>query len=106
MSKIVAEHDDPMVISAIMVNVEVRRVFIDQGSSTDIIFREAFDKLGLKNFDVQSYPEELIGFSGEKVHLDRFITLHLTLAAKPLTRTIKVDFLVVDCPLTYNVIVG
>ena len=41
-----------MIISAIMVNAEVKRVFVNQGSSTDIIFRDAFDKLKLKNSDI------------------------------------------------------
>lgn len=56
-----------MVISAKMMNAEVKRVFIDQGSFADIIFRDVFDKLGLKNSNLPSYKEELVGFSGEKV---------------------------------------
>ena len=64
---------DPMVISAIMVNVEVKKVFVDQGSSVDIIFRDAFNKRELKN--------SLIGFSREKIHPEGFITLHLTLGS-------------------------
>ena len=104
MSEIIATHDDPMVISTIMVNAEVKRVFIDRGSLVDIIFQEAFDKLDLHNADLQSYPEELKGFSREKVHPDRFVTPHLTVGAKPLARTIKVDFLVVDYPSAYNFI--
>ena len=36
--EVVPGHDDRMVISAKMVNAEVKRVFIDQGSSADIIF--------------------------------------------------------------------
>ena len=99
-------HDDPMVISAAMVNVEVKRVFIDQGSSADILFRDAFDKLGLNDVDLQMQKEELISFSEEKVHPQGFITLHLTLGSRPKTRTIKVNFLVVDCPSAYNVILG
>ena len=75
----VPPHDDPMIISAKMVNAEVKRVFIDQGSSTDIIFRDVFDKLGLTNFDLQSYKEEHVGFSREKVYPDGFIILHVTL---------------------------
>ena len=95
-----------MIISAKMVNAEVKKVFIDQGSSADIIFRDAFDKLGLKNADLQSYKEELVEFSWEKIYLDGFITLHVTLGSRPKTRTIKVDFLVVNSPLAYNVILG
>ena len=47
-----------------------------------------------------------MGFLGEKVHSDGFVTLHLTLGSMPLAQTIKVDILVVDYPLAYNVILG
>ena len=104
--EVVPGHDDPMIISTKMVNAEVKRVFIDQGISADIIFRDVFNKLGLKNSDLQSYKEELVDLSGEKVYPDMFITLHVTLGCRPKTRTIKVDFLVVDYLSTYNVILG
>ena len=74
-----------MVIFAIMVNTEVKRVFVDQGSSANIIFWDVFDKLRLKNTDLQTHKEELFGFLGEKVHLEGFITLHLTLGTRPKT---------------------
>ena len=35
---VIPGHDDPMIISAVMVNAEVKRVFVDQGSSANIIF--------------------------------------------------------------------
>ena len=95
-----------MVISAKMVNAEVKQVFIDQGSSANIIFRDAFNKLRLKNSDLQSYKKELMDFSGEKVYPYVFVTLHVTLGIRPKTLTVKVDFFVVDYPSTYNVILG
>lgn len=54
----------------------------------------------MKNSGLYTYKEQLIGFSGEKVHLDGFITLHFTLG----TWTVKIDFLVVDYPSAYNII--
>ena len=45
-------HDNPLIISIVMVNTEVKMVFVDQGSLANIIFRDAFDKLKLKNFDL------------------------------------------------------
>ena len=101
---VISGHDDPMVILAVMVNAEVKLVFIDQGSFADIIFLDAFDKLKLKNFDLHTYKEELISFSKEKVYLERYITLQLNLGTRLKTRPIKIEFLVVDCPSTYNVI--
>ena len=49
---IVPRYNDPMIISTVIVNVEVKRVFVDQGSSADIIFQDTFDKLRLKNSDL------------------------------------------------------
>ena len=40
-------HDDPLVVRAIVVNTTVHRVLIDNGSSADIIFASAFDKMGV-----------------------------------------------------------
>lgn len=39
----------------------------------NIIFGDAFNKLELKNSDLQTYKEELIRFSREKVHPDEFV---------------------------------
>ena len=75
-----------MVISAAMVNAKVKRVFVDQENSADILFRDAFDKLGLNNANLQMHKEELIGFSREKVHPQGFVTLHLTLGSRPKPR--------------------
>lgn len=41
--------DDPMLISAIIANVEVKHVFIDQGSSTDILFYEGLQRMHFKD---------------------------------------------------------
>ena len=40
-------HDDLFVIRAVMANKTVHRVLIDNGSSANIIFTSAFDKMGI-----------------------------------------------------------
>ena len=45
--RVIRGHDDPMVIFTMIVNVEVKGIVVDQGSSMDILFKDAFDKLGL-----------------------------------------------------------
>ena len=47
-----------------------------------------------------------MGFFKELVHPDGYDTLNLILGARPYTRTVKVDFLIVNCPSAYNVILG
>ena len=40
-------HDDPLVVRAIVANTTVHQVLIDNGSSANIIFASAFDKMGI-----------------------------------------------------------
>ena len=42
-------HDDPLVIRAVVTNKTIHRVLVDNGSSIDIIFALAFDKMGIGN---------------------------------------------------------
>ena len=60
-------HDDPLVVRAIVANTTVHRVLIDNGSSADIIFASAFDKMGIGRDKLESVNTHLRGFSGEKV---------------------------------------
>ena len=41
-------HDDPLVIKAVVANKTIHQVLVDNGSSTDIIFASAFDKMGIE----------------------------------------------------------
>ena len=40
-------HDDPLVIRVVVANKTIHRVLVDNGSSADIIFASAFDKMGI-----------------------------------------------------------
>ena len=60
-------YDDPLVIRAVMANKTVHRVLIDNGSSTDIIFASAFDKMGIRREKLEPVNTHLRGFSGEKL---------------------------------------
>ena len=56
-------HDDPLVVRAIVANTTVHRVLIDNGSSTDIIFASAFDKMGIGREKLDPVSTHLRGFS-------------------------------------------
>lgn len=95
-----------MVISEVIVNAEVKRILVDQGNSANILFRGVFNKLGLTNSYLWLHFKELIGFVGEKIKPDGYEQLHMTLGARLTSKMVKVEFLVVNCNLAYNAILG
>ena len=72
-------HDDPLVIKAVVANKKVHRVLVDNGSSVDIIFASAFDKMNIGREKLEPVNTHLRGFSGEKVLSLGSIQLVLTL---------------------------
>ncbi|MED6118297.1 hypothetical protein PIB30_001529 [Stylosanthes scabra] len=55
----------------------------------DILFRRCFDALGLTDEDLESHFDELVGFSGERVTPDGFVTLWITVGDPPHSRNTK-----------------
>ena len=99
-------HDDPLVIRAIVANTTVHRVLVDNGSSADIIFASAFDKMGIGREKLEPVNTHLHGFSGEKVLSLGSIQLVLTLGEPPCQATTTARFLIVDAPSAYNMLLG
>ena len=99
-------HDDPLVVRAIVANTIVHRVLIDNGSSTDIIFALAIDKMGIGREKLDPVSTHLRGFSGEKVLPLGSIQLVLTLGEPPCQAMSTASFLIVDAPSAYNMLQG
>ena len=59
--------NEPLVIAANLNGFEVHRIFIDQGSSADIMFWSLFDKMGLGSKDLIPHKGSLIGFTGDTI---------------------------------------
>ena len=55
-------HDDLLVVSAVVANKTVHRVVVDNGSSADIIFTSAFDKMGIGKEKLEPVNKHLRGF--------------------------------------------
>ena len=92
-------HDDPLVIKAVVANKTIHRVLVDNGSSVDIIFASAFDKMGIGREKLELVNACLRGFSGERVLPLGLIQLVLTLGDPPCQATTAVRFLIVDAPI-------
>ncbi|XP_061376548.1 uncharacterized protein LOC133318555 [Gastrolobium bilobum] len=99
-------HDDPLVIQAIIANFGVNRVFIDHGSSADILFLPCFKALGFTVDSLTPVTGELSGFNATTTKPLGVITLRLSLGIPPTSRSADIQFLVLDTPSAYNAILG
>ena len=103
---VVPHDDDPMVITLQILNWNIKRVLIDTGSSADILTYEAFDRMGLSEEQLQPFQGTLSGFTGERVHVRGYITLKSIFGAGKQAKVIKIRYLVVNAPNSYNIVIG
>ncbi|RRT85023.1 hypothetical protein B296_00005206 [Ensete ventricosum] len=101
-----SSHDEALVISIRMANAYVKRVMIDTGSSADILYFDAFQRLGLIDLDLAPLTSTLIGFAGDSVSPQGTTTIPVTFGGEPRSKTLLVSFMVVKLPSAYNAIIG
>ena len=103
---IIYPHNDPLIVEAHIANFEVRRILVDTRASVNIMFAEAFRALNVAEHLLDRSISPLISFSSDIVQPLGSIHLPFTIGTGPYTATITTNFLVVDCPTAYNVILG
>ncbi|XP_075494850.1 uncharacterized protein LOC142532435 [Primulina tabacum] len=99
-------HNDALVIQARVANYDVLRVFVDNGSSVNVIFKEALVQMDLHEYPLEVVATTLFGFAGHAVYPEGEITLPLTIGSGDLRKTVMTVFTIVDAPSSYNVILG
>ena len=60
-------HYDALVIKAIIANNNVHRILVDNGSSMDILYHRAFERMGLKVSNLKPSPNPIYSFTGDSV---------------------------------------
>ncbi|KAM1972637.1 hypothetical protein FF2_018946 [Malus domestica] len=103
---IIYPHNGPLIMDTHIANFEVRRILVDTGASVNIMFAKAFRALNVAKHLLDRSISPLISFSDDIMQLLGSIHLSFTISTGPYTATITTNFLVVDCPTTYNVIFG
>ncbi|RRT40082.1 hypothetical protein B296_00037489 [Ensete ventricosum] len=80
----------------------MKRVIVDIGSSVDILYKDAFQKLGLIIIDLSLMISTLTGppLPLQDDHPP------ITLGQEPRSKTLMVTFMVVGLPTAYNIILG
>ncbi|XP_068474770.1 uncharacterized protein [Phaseolus vulgaris] len=95
-----------MVISLVVAGRRVRHVFVDQGSSADVMFLTTFNRLRLSTDQLKPYARRLYGFAGNEVEVHGYIELSTTFTDNLSSRTTHIRYLVVDAPSAYNILLG
>ncbi|GAV91798.1 hypothetical protein CFOL_v3_35184, partial [Cephalotus follicularis] len=99
-------HDDPVVVTLLVELFTMKRILIDSGSSTDILYKHAFDQLRIPADQLKPVKTPLVGFTGETIHPLGSINLSVVAGTAPCQTQVEMTFLVVDTPSPYNAIVG
>ena len=63
-------HDDLLVITPVIGNSEVKRVLIDNGASVDILFHDAFVKMGYTDSQLTPSNMPIYGFNGVESNVE------------------------------------
>jgi hypothetical protein len=99
-------HTDALVVTLTIANYQTRRILVDTGSSADILFKSAFDYMGVPREKLVPVSCQLQVFAGEKVLPLGSIDLPVTAGTYPRQKVIMVKFLIVDKVSAYNAIIG
>ncbi|KAK3014778.1 hypothetical protein RJ639_009176 [Escallonia herrerae] len=63
-------HDDPLVITLKVGNFDVKRVLVDNGSSTEVLFYSGFKKMNIQTNHFQKMDTPMYGFSNHPVIIE------------------------------------
>jgi hypothetical protein len=100
-------HSDALVIEANIASWTLGKLLVDNGSSADIIFADAFDKMGLSKDLLQPPYTQLYGFGGGRViHALGKVVLLVSFGTVQNARTEYLSFDVVEMYYPYNGILG
>lgn len=80
----------------------IKLILVNMGSTTNVLFKDAFDQMGILPEEIEPWTILLVGFTGRSISSIGSITLPLTIEGY----TRHLDFLIVDTPSLYNMILG
>ena len=99
-------YNDAIVVNLRIVGRKVYRILIDNGSSSDILFKSTLNRMDLLGASMKPTKSTLYGFIGESVNAKGILSLSIELGTHLWQHIHIVHFVLVDCPSVYNVIIG
>ncbi|PWA94888.1 reverse transcriptase domain-containing protein [Artemisia annua] len=101
--------EDPLLIKVDIGGTMVHRIYVDGGSSAEIMYEHCFEQLNDEQKKTMRPPKTpLVGFSGQLLWPLGVVTLSLTMSdyRGRGSKTIMAEFMVIRAPSPYNVILG
>nr|GEZ17174.1 reverse transcriptase domain-containing protein [Tanacetum cinerariifolium] len=99
--------DEPLIVEAVMEGYLVRRVYMDQGASVEVMFEHCFKNLSPAiRSCLRSTQMDFVGFARGVMKPLRKIELEVVFGDRGLFRKAMINFTVVRAPSPYNVIFG
>ncbi|XP_028088932.1 uncharacterized protein LOC114289402 [Camellia sinensis] len=95
-------HNGALVVALLVKNFDIKWILIDQGSSCEIMYYEAFKQLKVEDKDLASATSPLVGFNS----LPEWPVGKIILPVKVGSMTKLVEFWVLKVPSIYNIILG
>ena len=100
------KNDEPLVIMLRVEEFNIHRVLIDNRSSVDIIYLPMFQQIRLDKKRIKPFASPLVSFTRDRIVPRGIVTLTVITGTHPAQVTKEINFLLVDCLSTYNIILG
>ncbi|XP_028060640.1 uncharacterized protein LOC114264247 [Camellia sinensis] len=95
-------HNDALVVTLRVKDFDIKRILIDQGSSVEIMYYDAFKQMKLEDKDLAPATSPLVGFNSQL----EWPIGKIILPVKAGSVVKQVEFWVLKVPSTYNLILG
>ncbi|XP_028093100.1 uncharacterized protein LOC114293262 [Camellia sinensis] len=102
LERIKTPHNDTLIVTFCVKDFDIKRILVDQGSSVEIMYYDAFKQMTLEDKDLAPITSPFIGFNSQ---LEWPIGKTM-LPVKAGSVTKQVEFWVLKVPSTYNLILG
>ncbi|QHO20835.1 uncharacterized protein DS421_11g341420 [Arachis hypogaea] len=95
-----------MVITARVGTGLVKRILVDTGAYSNIMFRNMFDALGLQDADLKTHQHGVVGLSDNFIKPDGIVSLPISIGEGREKRSVMAEFVVLRDSTAYNIILG
>nr|XP_025653785.1 uncharacterized protein LOC112749649 [Arachis hypogaea] len=101
-----APENPPVVITARVGTGLVKRILVDTGADSNIMFRNVFDALGLRDADLTTHQHGVIGLGDHFFKPDGIISLPISVGQSQGRRSAMAEFVILRDSTAYNIILG